>query len=37
MLIVNESEVADKSIVWVADFPKEVSRVQESIQKLGFR
>jgi hypothetical protein len=37
MPIVNESEAADISIVWVADFPKEVSKVQESIQKLGFR
>lgn len=37
MPIVNESEAADTSIVWVADFPKEVSKVQESIQKLGFK
>lgn len=37
MPIVNESETTDISIVWVADFPKEVSKVQESIQKLGFR
>lgn len=37
MTIVNESEAADTSIVWVADFPKEVSRVKKSIQKLGFR
>lgn len=37
MPVVNESETADTSIVWVADFPKEVSKVQESIQKLGFK
>jgi hypothetical protein len=37
MPIINESEAADTSIVWVADFPKEVSRVKKSIQKLGFR
>ncbi|MDZ7934706.1 MAG: TlpA disulfide reductase family protein [Emticicia sp.] len=37
MPIVNESEAADASIVWVADFPKEVSKVQETIQKLGFK
>jgi hypothetical protein len=37
MPVVNESETADTSIIWVADFPKEVSKVQESIQKLGFK
>lgn len=37
MPIVNESETADTSIIWVADFPKEVSKVQESIQRLGFK
>jgi thiol-disulfide isomerase/thioredoxin len=37
MPIVNESSTTDASIIWVADFPKEVSKVQESIQKLGFR
>lgn len=37
MPIVNESETADASIIWVADFPKEVSKVQETIQKLGFK
>lgn len=37
MPVVNESETADTSIIWVADFPKEVSKVQESIHKLGFK
>jgi thiol-disulfide isomerase/thioredoxin len=37
MPIVNESSTTDASIIWVADFPKEVSKVQESIQKLGFK
>lgn len=37
MPVVNESETADTSIIWVTDFPKEVSKVQESIQKLGFK
>lgn len=37
MPVVNESETADTSIIWVANFPKEVSKVQESIQKLGFK
>lgn len=37
MPVLNESETADTSIIWVADFPKEVSKVQESIQKLGFK
>jgi hypothetical protein len=30
--IINESEAADTSIVWLADFPKEVPKLQESIQ-----
>lgn len=37
MPIVNESSTIDNSIVWVADFPKEVTKVQESIQKMGFK
>jgi thiol-disulfide isomerase/thioredoxin len=37
MPIINESNTTDASIVWVADFPKEVSKVQESIQKMGFK
>lgn len=37
MPIVNESNTADNTIVWIADFPKEVSKVQESIQKMGFK
>jgi thiol-disulfide isomerase/thioredoxin len=37
MPIVNESNTADNAVVWVADFPKEVTKVQESIQKMGFR
>lgn len=37
MPVVNESETADTSIIWVADFPKEASKVQEIIQKLGFK
>jgi thiol-disulfide isomerase/thioredoxin len=37
MPIVNESETADSSIVWIPDFPKEVSKVQESIRNLGFK
>ncbi len=37
MPVINESETADTSIIWVTDFPKEVSKVQESIQKLGFK
>ncbi len=35
--IINESNTADTSIVWITDFPKEVSKVQESIQKMGFK
>jgi hypothetical protein len=34
--IINESEAADISIVWLADFPKEVSKLQGSIQKLAY-
>ncbi len=37
MPIINESNTTDASIIWVADFPKEVSKVQESIQKMGFK
>lgn len=37
MPVVNESETADTSIIWVADFPKEASKVQEITQKLGFK
>lgn len=37
MPIVNESNTADNTIVWIADFPKEASKVQESIQKMGFK
>lgn len=37
MPITNESEMSDISIIWINDFPKEVSKVQESIQKLGFK
>lgn len=37
MPIVNESGIPDASILRVADFPKEVTKVQESIQKMGFK
>ena len=37
MPIINESNSANTSIVWIIDFPKEVSKVQESIQKMGFK
>jgi thiol-disulfide isomerase/thioredoxin len=37
MPIINESSTADNTIIWIADFPKEVTKVQESIQKMGFK
>ncbi|WP_394990088.1 TlpA disulfide reductase family protein [Emticicia sp.] len=37
MPIINESNSANTSVVWIIDFPKEVSKVQESIQKMGFK
>ena len=37
MPIINESNSTNTSIVWILDFPKEVSKVQESIHKMGFK
>lgn len=37
MPIINESNTADNTVIWVADFPKEVTKVQESISKMGFK
>ena len=37
MPVINESDTADASIIWIGDLPKEVSKVQESISKMGFK